>query len=338
MARVVAAATLFGTSWALQSGQAAVPPKMNCPWKGYYREDICYQQPRDQVFLEVHKKQRLARRGLINMTKLDEDVWADLAGMDQAYKEDFFEAFKAIRHLQAADVLATKETWTQFDSEFLRQLTKGANMIGMNNITEPDLRIVKSRLPRLMDLHHQLRNFSVALVGGGSGVFKTRLGTEIDSHDHVVRFGKMRDLHEYTTGLKTTMQVVNAKEEGSNDVALFDFDQGSVLRSYCTRLFEGAKHERAKSRPLFMFTPTAWCKMPKEFASFSQQFLFFWFIGSLSDDVSLYGFSEPFRSRFAGARFQKAEDSVIKNMLSQLQDRMALAGGATIKQPLTMRS
>mmetsp|Transcript_105709 Transcript_105709/g.340961 ORF Transcript_105709/g.340961 Transcript_105709/m.340961 type:complete len:358 (+) Transcript_105709:78-1151(+) len=309
-----------------QDVEPAEQAPAKCPWRGRYREELCFLNVKDAYYQDLHASQRVKRHGVLNITKLKENVWEDLAD-EPEMRADFFESWEKIMSLQAADVLATKETWTEYDTELLQKLVKSYRFVGKKHTSAVTSKLVKSRLPKLKDLHGFLKNGSVAMVSGRSRPQGAMLGAEIDGHSQVVRFDRIArgSLEAKRTGVKHTMQVVGAKERGDPSVPLFDLDTTSFLRSYCQRLFEGGEHERAKDSPRpFMFTPTGFCKLPKDLESFSRPFLFFWFIGSLSDTLSMYGFYDPNMSRYNGARYARAEMAVIKRIGEQMSKRASL--------------
>mmetsp|Transcript_19495 Transcript_19495/g.53015 ORF Transcript_19495/g.53015 Transcript_19495/m.53015 type:complete len:355 (-) Transcript_19495:76-1140(-) len=297
-------------------------PIEKCPWRTQYPEDMCQWMRRDVAFNELFKSLRVPRWGIKNMSTLMTAVWDRLGG-DPMYRNDFFEAFDKIKELQAADVFAFKETWTYRDTDHLKYIVYGTNYTGMDKTAELTDELAISRFPNYKDFKRMLHLGDIAMVGEGPGLVKKKLGDEIDDHLQVVRFNSINasELHAETTGLKHNVHVVNSRMAGRQDAFLFDLDGENFLRSYCQRLFEGGEFPQNKGTYLFMWTPTAWCKNNNKLLwMFSREFLYYWFVGSLTNDVSLYGFvKNGTATHFNAPRFQRGEQVVYEEVAKQWQ-------------------
>uniref|UniRef100_A0A7S2NF17 Uncharacterized protein n=1 Tax=Alexandrium andersonii TaxID=327968 RepID=A0A7S2NF17_9DINO len=312
---------------AAKAGKAAEPME-KCPWRSQYPEDMCQWIRRDVKFADLHKSMRVPRWGIKNMTSLMTNVWKRLA-FDPILRNDFFFAWNDIIDKQACDVFAFKETWTFRDTDHLKYVVsntpyRGADEAGALNVTELTDDTAITRLPTYKDFKRMLHLGDIAMVSNGDGIHKKELGAEIDDHLQVVRFSNANatDLHAQTTGLKHNVHVVNAKMAGRQDAFLFDLDNENFVRSYCNRLFQGGDYPQQVGTYLFMWTPTAWCKMDNRMRDmFSREFLYYWFVGSLTNDVSLYGFVKSgVQAHFNAPRFQKAEHIVYEEVAKQWQD------------------
>mmetsp|Transcript_44174 Transcript_44174/g.102034 ORF Transcript_44174/g.102034 Transcript_44174/m.102034 type:complete len:368 (-) Transcript_44174:130-1233(-) len=270
-----------------------VPPS---PCKADLRYDnVCASQPRWSAFGDPWKPLRRPRQIVHDSERLKRDFWAEM-GSNARLGYAFYETWMKIFDLQAVDLLATKETWTADDTRMLSDIANGTKLVGVDGseqeiTTEHMIKL----LPRVRDLDWKVYNGNLAIVGNGADLANSSLGAEIDSHSQVVRFNNLVDarLNRVDTGLKQTMHVVNANVEGREDLPVFDLEFAWPGRAWCSRLLTGGRHLQRPVTELYMFRPTGFCRMPKDAASFSRGFLFFWLYGSLWKDPTLYGFADP---------------------------------------------
>jgi len=320
--KFLAASALVASSNALRVETKSAEPIERCPWRTQYPDDMCQWMRRDVAFNDLFKSLRVPRWGIKNMTALWSSVWDRLAS-DPMLRNEFFEAWDKIKEYQAADVFAFKETWTYRDTDHLKYIVYGTNYTGMDKAGELTDELAVSRFPTYKDFKRMLHLGDIAMVSSGKGIEKKKLGGEIDDHLQVVRFSHVdeKQMNAETTGLKHNVHVVNSKMAGRQDAFLFDLDGENFLRSYCQRLFEGGEFPQNKGTYLFMWTPTAWCKNNNKLLwMFSRQFMYYWFVGSLTNDVSLYGFANNGTAQhFNAPRFQKAEQIVYEEVAKQWQ-------------------
>lgn len=334
-------------------------PVEKCGWRTQYPEDMCQWMRKDVAFIDFFKSMRVPRWGIKNVTALWDSVWWRLR-YDPMYRNDFFEIWREIKDWQAADVFAFKETWTFRDTDHLKYIAhntsySGQDKDGKDAIGELTDELAVSRFPKYKDFKRMLHLGDIAMVSNGDGLHTKKLGNEIDDHLQVVRFHKLNSsatqLNAETTGLKHNVHVVNSKMAGNQDAFLFDLDERSFLRSYCQRLFQGGDFPQRKNTYLFMWTPTAWCRAhranSKLFDMFSREFLYYWFVGSLTNDVSMYGFIKPkdATQHFNAPRFQKAEQIVYEEVAKQWQaaraenpERVSLNRKGKVTAGLAIRS
>jgi hypothetical protein len=205
-----------------------------------------------------------------------------------------FEALQALSAFQARDVLAFRETWTDFDTELLRGLDAGTNgFVPDGNFTTEAF---ASRLPSMEKLKQALNaRQSLAVVGGSDSLTGRGLGHEIDAHDQVVRFNGIvgSKLVPAETGNLTTLRVMNTLVAPLKDPAILEIDLETLSpwSSYCKRMHSSGKYSNDISSTL-MIRPSAYCAMaasrPQEW---TRGFLFYWFVGRLfSGAVDFYGF------------------------------------------------
>jgi len=207
----------------------------------------------------------------------------------------YWEAFRALQSLsqfRAQDIFAFRETWSDEDTEMLLKLDPTAWAWAPGDLTTESFR---EKLPSKRDLMKLVEAKGVAIVGGADSLSGAGLGSEIDAHPHVVRFNEIvgKKLVPKETGTKTTFHVSCSKVAPLMDsnIAEFDLETDTVWRTYCGRMHADGEFADVTKRP-FLIRPSAYCALSKHNAKlWTRGFLFYWFIGRLFQNVSLYGFS-----------------------------------------------
>mmetsp|Transcript_51970 Transcript_51970/g.123721 ORF Transcript_51970/g.123721 Transcript_51970/m.123721 type:complete len:581 (+) Transcript_51970:74-1816(+) len=200
-------------------------------------------------------------------------------------------AFEALRHLDARQVLAFKETWTDGDSDLLRKI--GVQNDGFTEGRFTDGKFM-SYLPSIKLLEDLLAEGPMAVVGSGPTV-KGR-GGEIDNHPSVVRFNSHtgKELSPRNTGTKMTVHVMNSMVDfpEEKDVLHFDLESTNPGSSMCKRWHQPSAHTApVKDKVTIMMRPSAFCGLPDEIAGFTRGFLFYWLVGRLANHTSMFGMS-----------------------------------------------
>lgn len=199
-----------------------------------------------------------------------------------------------LKEVNAKDVLALMETWTDADTDILRKLDNGKGGFAPGELTTEAF---KQRLPTATQFHDLIKGAhhggTMAMVGAGTSLNENSFGAEIDSHDVVVRFNRHigTNLHAETTGTKMTMHVScdNVLPVGDPYVAEFDLETGHPWNSYCIKMHMGGQFTRTDVFS-FMMRPTALCSLGVDGSHFTRGFLFYWFVGRLYDHLDVYGF------------------------------------------------
>jgi hypothetical protein len=178
------------------------------------------------------------------------------------------------------------------DTELLGRLDPGAGgfVPGGNLTTEA----FAARLPNFQDLDAAIGE-SLAIVGGANSLKGAALGQEIDGHSKVVRFNDIvgSRLVPEETGSRTSVHVMCSKvaPTGDPDVLELDLETGTVWRSYCGRMHSAGEFANVTRKPL-LIRPSAQCVLGRGGADgWTRGFMFYWFIGRLSQRVDMYGFN-----------------------------------------------
>jgi hypothetical protein len=238
----------------------------------------------------------LERRSVVDEQILD-DVEREIEQLDEVHASkmrDAFDVFQKFAAMNANDVLAFQESWTDADTAILRRLDNTHGGFVENASLDTEAFIAK--LPKWRQLSELIeRHPTIAVVGSGSALENAGLGKEIDAHSAVVRFnGLVRHFLRWVdTGRRTTLHVFNAmvKPLDHEEVeAVFDLETNTPGRTYCSRLHKGGEMEKYKLATLFFIRPTAYCKMPEEISQFSRGFMFYWLVGRLFQQRDMYGF------------------------------------------------
>jgi hypothetical protein len=201
-------------------------------------------------------------------------------------------ALESLSKFRAQDIFAFRETWSDADTELLRQLDPMGWAWTAGNLTTEGFR---ERLPRLNDFRNLVQAKNIAIVGGADSLSGAGLGPEIDSHRTVVRFNEIvgGKLVPEDTGERTTIHVANSKVAPVDDpnVAEFDLETDTVWRTYCGRMHTFGEFADVTAKP-FLIRPSAHCTLSKHGSKmWTSGFLFYWFIGRLFANVDMYGFS-----------------------------------------------
>jgi len=208
--------------------------------------------------------------------------------------------FNEFRFVEGWDMFAFKETWTDIDTEELRLLDGGENIFVKGALTTEAF---ADRLPSINDLAYLLAQRDVAIVGNGRTL--RGHGREIDNHSVIVRFNHLvaGALGRVDTGLRTHVHVVNAKirKDAGPGVLLFDLEGKYTWRSYCRRYSWDKDLKKT-----YLVRPSARCAFPR-FESWTRGFVFYWLLGSLFEQVDLYGMSEADGSYHYKSKFGMLE-------------------------------
>jgi len=209
-----------------------------------------------------------------------------------------FDVLKTLAGLNARDVIALRETWTDTDTAILRLLEDEDSPWGLDrdHRTTGD---IAAHLPSASSLSDMLaRHPDIAVVGSGRALEGAGLGGEIDNHSAVVRFnGLVGDLlNPEETGSTTTIHVVNAKVaplDLPTVEAVIDLETNTPLRTYCSRVYtHGQLYATTPSTAqLYIIRPTALCGFHADMRRFTRGFIFYWFFGRLFQRYDMYGFS-----------------------------------------------
>eukprot|EP00928_Gymnodinium_smaydae_P079711 TRINITY_DN63570_c0_g1_i1.p1 TRINITY_DN63570_c0_g1~~TRINITY_DN63570_c0_g1_i1.p1 ORF type:complete len:389 (+),score=71.46 TRINITY_DN63570_c0_g1_i1:90-1256(+) len=200
---------------------------------------------------------------------------------------EFLEVFSDLRHLEARDALALKETWTQKDTELLRAINSSHAAFPAST------KALRARLPTAKDLKRALGNRkSIAIVGNGPSL--AGHGHSIDEHHTVARFNRMVGdmLDERNTGKRTDIHVTNWQIAWLDKAHLhhFDLEAEHVAYSYCRRFKIGGDIDTSShASKIFLLRPSVVCGLRGTIGKFSRGFLFYWLVGSLFEHMDLYG-------------------------------------------------
>jgi len=231
----------------------------------------------------------------------DEQLLAELRRYEEAQQSDWTEAasrtfasartcLEKLAHVNAKDVLALRETWTDADTDLLRRLDSHADGFVVGELNTEAFR---QRLPTVDQFADLVRERPLAIVGASDSLLEKRPGREIDAHEVVVRFnGHVKDsLDEDVTGIKTTVHVT-CDASGSlvdSDIAEFDLETRAPWNSYCRKVFiNGTFYD--PNTTYYIMRPTALCAMDQDFSMFTRGFVFYWLVGRLFDRPDMYGF------------------------------------------------
>mmetsp|Transcript_43385 Transcript_43385/g.137179 ORF Transcript_43385/g.137179 Transcript_43385/m.137179 type:complete len:403 (+) Transcript_43385:50-1258(+) len=196
------------------------------------------------------------------------------------------QAFKAISGLEASDVLAFRETWTEADTELLRKLDSRNGSFTDGELTTEGIRL---RLPSLKALEDLTARKSFAIVGSGASLEGKHLAADIADHAEVARFNNFPTDTE-DLGNRTTLQVVNRWIEPTDGLQIIDLEMSNSFDPYCFRLsHQGAWAARDDSIP-WLVRPSARCALAESIAGFTRGFIFYWLVGTLFEEVDMYGF------------------------------------------------
>jgi len=205
-----------------------------------------------------------------------------------AKRDEALGAFQRLRHVTAWHALALKETWSDEDTEFMQRLDpqRGAFVPGKLSTAA-----FAEQLPSMENLSSLIAQKDIAIVGSGPSM--QGQGADIDTHPIVVRFNDMigNRLTPNATGMRTTMHVMNVHVDPPPEPGVLQLDLESTVpsASYCQRMHKFGKfHHADQASKVLFFRPSAICQLP-HLAGWSRGFLFYWLIGSLFEEVSMYG-------------------------------------------------
>eukprot|EP00927_Polykrikos_kofoidii_P020703 TRINITY_DN19857_c0_g1_i1.p1 TRINITY_DN19857_c0_g1~~TRINITY_DN19857_c0_g1_i1.p1 ORF type:complete len:487 (+),score=47.53 TRINITY_DN19857_c0_g1_i1:46-1461(+) len=226
----------------------------------------------------------------------DDDALIELLALKRDRRDPFseaaLEALRALSGLTPANVLAFRETWTDADTEALRNIDPRAN--GFVPHGELTTEAFARRLPSAKDFDKLLAKRSIAVVGSGAVLNGALLGTEIDAHPLVARFNDLVGSRlTDDTGRKTSIQVVNKQVKPVQEpkgIVHIDLEWVHPWSSYCHRLHALGEFSSLTSGSLYMIRPTVFCALGTQLSSFTRGFLFYWFIGRSFEAVDMYGF------------------------------------------------
>ncbi|CAK0831391.1 unnamed protein product [Prorocentrum cordatum] len=195
-----------------------------------------------------------------------------------------------LAHVDAKDVLALQETWTEADTDVLRRLDPYADGFVEGEL---DTEAFRQRLPSAGQFADIVQERAFAMVGASDSLLEKRPGPEIDAHEVVVRFNDhVKDnLDEAVTGTKTTMHVTcdASGPMGDDGVTEFDLETRAPWSSYCNKMnINGVFYH--PNITYYIMRPTALCAMDSEFSFFTRGFMFYWLVGRLFDQPDMYGF------------------------------------------------
>eukprot|EP00446_Apocalathium_sp_SHHI-4_P035966 CAMPEP_0177323350 /NCGR_PEP_ID=MMETSP0368-20130122/16699_1 /TAXON_ID=447022 ORGANISM="Scrippsiella hangoei-like, Strain SHHI-4" /NCGR_SAMPLE_ID=MMETSP0368 /ASSEMBLY_ACC=CAM_ASM_000363 /LENGTH=401 /DNA_ID=CAMNT_0018783117 /DNA_START=15 /DNA_END=1220 /DNA_ORIENTATION=+ len=226
--------------------------------------------------------------------------------------------FKELSAFEAGDILAFKETWREEDTQLLLKMdTRNGSWVEGELTTEG----IKARLPSISALDDFVARRSLAIVGGGSSLEGQGLASEIDVHPEVVRFNYFpKDATD--VGNRTTLHVVNRWVSPAGIPVLLDLEMCNAFDSYCFRFSKYAIYPHAHTP--WLIRPTARCAMSQTIDQFTRGFMFFWLVGSLLEEVDMYGFvsggmkhvqrGQLFASNDIGERFAVFEHKVYREI------------------------
>lgn len=204
--------------------------------------------------------------------------------------------FESLRKVQAHDVFAFKETWTDEDTEILRSLDDASGGFTDGLLTTENFR---ERLLSIKELDELIAKKRIAIVGGGRSLDSGKHGQEIDDHPVVARFNDMigSKLNAQITGNKTTFHIMNNWISPPDEPNVFqmDLESTALQDSYCKRMNlhgQFAKH----TGKMVLLRPSAYCGL-EGLGHFTRGFIFYWLVGSLFETADLYGMGDE-DSRF----------------------------------------
>lgn len=210
------------------------------------------------------------------------------------YHEEAYSVLVQLADVNARDILAFQETWSDLDTELLLQLDgKSRGFYAEGALT------TEAFLPGLRSARAFADIVAVpgkaAIVGSGGALLGEGLGPVIDAHSTVVRFNDLvgKKLSEEDTGLRTTIHVSCSKVDtiGDYNISEFDMETAFPLTSYCNKMYRGGRFAASMPTPFFI-RPSAFCGMGPDIGGFTRGFMFYWFIGRLFEaGVDMYGFS-----------------------------------------------
>ena len=200
---------------------------------------------------------------------------------------DCWNSLQQLMAVNAYDVLAFQETWTDEDTELLRGLDPREGSFTTGKLTSEKF---KADLPSVNMLKELVGvNKSVAIVGAGPSLTGHQ-GKSIDSHDVVVRFNDHvgKNLNADETGQRLDIHAVNTQvlfpDSTTDAEMLIDLETWAPSQTYCTRWRNRDSHMKM----LVAMRPSAMCTAMR-LDLWTRGFLFYWLIGRLFDDVNLYG-------------------------------------------------
>eukprot|EP00927_Polykrikos_kofoidii_P038434 TRINITY_DN3277_c0_g2_i1.p1 TRINITY_DN3277_c0_g2~~TRINITY_DN3277_c0_g2_i1.p1 ORF type:complete len:646 (+),score=95.37 TRINITY_DN3277_c0_g2_i1:47-1984(+) len=204
---------------------------------------------------------------------------------------------RMLAQIQATEALATRESWTDVDTDVLRiidPLKFGFVSTGDGIFTTEAF---AKMLPSVADLKELVTSGTLALIGSGGSLQNHSFGRGIDNHDQVGRFNDLVGsalTNATETGVKTTVHVVCAKADSLHavDVRVFDLEWFTPWRSYCARLHSGGPF-RTEGQRQYFFRPSMLCSLGSSVRQFTRGFLAYWFIARLfpPDKLDMFGFS-----------------------------------------------
>jgi len=250
--------------------------------EGAYWADVRNVKPATN--LELHIARDAGDEILAEMKASSPDIYNS--------QKDARSAFEYLRHLDARNVLAFRETWTSEDTNMLLKLDKFPNGWTQGDFSEEKFR---SYLPSIKVLEEAINRGPMALVGSGPSVAGN--GGMIDLHPVIVRFNNHvgNELKFHDTGRKMTMHVINGHIDFYNerDVLHLDLEGTTPGASMCKRWHqsEARKTGVPEDQLTIMFRPSAVCGIPGTLNSFTRGFLFYWLVGRLAKKVDMYGMS-----------------------------------------------
>mmetsp|Transcript_74008 Transcript_74008/g.176152 ORF Transcript_74008/g.176152 Transcript_74008/m.176152 type:complete len:423 (+) Transcript_74008:61-1329(+) len=206
-----------------------------------------------------------------------------------------YSTFENLRKVDARQVLAFRETWTDEDTELLKLIDGKPDVFVKGNLTTEKMR---STLPSISVLLNLIERGSIAIVGGGRSV--AGHGKEIDSAAVVVRFNDHleKEMKKEDTGLRMDVHVLNNMVEFNEtqeaDVLHIDLESTYVGATVCNRWRWQSDESPDYTKVTLTMRPSAFCALPG-IEHHTRGFLFYWLVGRLFERVSMYGMSEDDR-------------------------------------------
>lgn len=207
------------------------------------------------------------------------------------FHEQAYGVLARIADVNARDILAFRETWSELDTQLLLGLDgRKDGFVPGGPLTRDSF---AERLPKAEGFAKLVETPGrVAMVGSGGVLRDQNMGPIIDEHSQVVRFNDLvgNKLTVEDTGLKTTIHVSCSKVDTLQNATIAEFDMESAFPwvSYCNRMYtNGVFFDRTVP---YLIRPSAYCALGYDIRSFTRGFVFYWFIGRLFEGVDFYGF------------------------------------------------
>lgn len=220
------------------------------------------------------------------------------------FHEQAYEVLARMADVNARDILAFRETWSELDTQLLLDLDDGQDgFVPGKPLTRDGF---ADRLPKAESFARLVETPGrIAMVGSGGVLRDQRQGPIIDGHPQVVRFNGLvgSKLTTEDTGLRTTIHVSCSKVDllHNASVAEFDLESADPWTTYCNRMYTTGKFFQPAAP--YLIRPSAYCALGHDIRSFTRGFVFYWFVGRLFEGVDLYGFS-------GSDHFQKAAPDI----------------------------